>query len=354
MPLLFASAVTELLAALGPLVATAVVCGVVLRAAHWLLLGRFPQLGNERKLPRQLAMVFLTLVAVALLALSLPVSDSSRNQVLGLVGLVVSGMFAFSSTTIVANLTAGMMLRVTKPFRTGDFIRVDEHFGRVSERGLLDTEVQTEHRDLIAFPHTYLITHPVTTIRASGTIVSTELSLGYDVHHRQVDELLKQAAAEAGLIEPFVQITELGNYAVTYRVAGLLTEVKSLLTTRSILNRHVLDALHGARIEIASPSIMNQRRIPEDQPILPPADSTPPATPESEQPTAETLAFDKAEQAEAVEIRLEQIEAEIKRLSGEPQNTAGEFLHAPTAEQIKALKEEREALRSQAEQPQQT
>ncbi|MCC5022828.1 MAG: mechanosensitive ion channel [Candidatus Synoicihabitans palmerolidicus] len=167
---------TNLLADLVPLVATAVVCGITLRLVPWLLLERTPHLGNERKLPRQLVVLFLALASIAALALSLPVSDSNRNQVLGLVGLIFSGMFAFSSTTMVANLTAGMMLRVTKPFRTRDFIHVDDHLGRVSERGLLDTEIQTEHRNLVAFPHTYLITHPGTTIRASGTIVSVSLS----------------------------------------------------------------------------------------------------------------------------------------------------------------------------------
>ncbi|WP_221029095.1 mechanosensitive ion channel family protein [Actomonas aquatica] len=342
MPLPLAS-VTDLLAALGPLVATAAICGIVLRIAHWLLLGRFPNLGNERRLPRQLIMVFLALVAIALLALALPVSDSSRNQVLGLIGLIISGMFAFSSTTILANLTAGMMLRITKPFRTGDFIRVEDHFGRVSERGLLDTEVQTEHRDLIAFPHTFLITHPVTTIRASGTIVSTSLSLGYDVHHATIDGLLKQAASDAGLTDPFVQVSELGDYAVTYRVAGLLTEVKSLLTTRSILNRHVLDALHGAGIEIASPAIMNQRRIPEEQPIMPSAATPVSSSTQPEPPTAETLAFDKAEEAEAAEIRLAEIEAEIKRLEADPRATGKDAAPALAAK-IQRLQEERESL----------
>ena len=64
-------------------------------------------------------------------------------------------------------------LRAVRNFRMGDFIRVAEHFGRVSERGLFHTEIQTENRDLTTLPNLFLVTHPVTTIRTSGTIVST-------------------------------------------------------------------------------------------------------------------------------------------------------------------------------------
>lgn len=165
-----------------------------------------------------------------------------------------------------------MMLRLINPLRAGDLIQIIDDFGRVSERGLFDTETQTAHHDLIALLNTYLITNPLKTVRASATIVSTTLSLGYDEHHAKIEKLLKAAATSAGLAEPFVIVTELGNFAISYRVAGLLIEVKSLITTRSNLNREILDTLHGAGGEIASPTIMNQRRLPEDKPIVPPTE----------------------------------------------------------------------------------
>ena len=317
-----------------PLLATGLIGGLLLRFAHWLLLGRSPELSNERKLPRQLFMLFLTFAVGAALAMSLPVSEGNKNQVLGLLGLIVSGLFAFSSTTIVANLMAGGMLRVTRPFRTGDFIRVGENFGRVSDLGLLDTEIQTEHRDLIALPNTYLITNPVTTVRASGTIVSTTVSLGYDVHHARVEPLLEQAAIQCGLSEPFVQVQELGDYSVSYRVAGLLTEVKSLLTTRSELNRHVLDVLHEDGVEIASPAIMNQRRIDETGPIIPVRDR---GAPRVSQSKAEEIAFDKADAAEAREAQRLELEKELAELATTAKSTP-EAKDARLTERIQTLK----------------
>ena len=285
--------------------------GAVLWGAHWYLIGRHIDLSNERKFPRQLVMLGITLLGLVTLVLSLPISESLRNRLLGLIGLLASGILAFSSTTVVANFMAGILLRVTKPFQIGDFIHVGDHFGRVSERGLFDTEIQSESRELIAIPNTYLISNPITTTRSSGTIVSVVLSLGYDVHHARIEALLVKAAHDSGLKEPFVHILELASYSVTYRISGFLEDVKWLITARSNLFRTVLDALHGDGIEIMSPSYMNQRRVPEGKQAIPATDQGE----SSEKPVlAEDIVFDKAEQAEQIEKERQQAAGEIERL----------------------------------------
>ena len=204
-----------------PLLCVAIVSAVVLRGTHWLLIGRHPDLSSERKFPRQIIVLGLLLIGLILAIIVLPVSEAFRDRLLGLIGLLISGIIAFSSTTIVANFMAGILLRITKPFRTGDFVRVGEYFGRVSERGIFDTELQTETRELIALPNTYLISNPVTAVLNSGTIISITLSLGFDIHHSQIEPLLIEAAEKSGLEEPFVHIIEIGNYSITYRISGL-------------------------------------------------------------------------------------------------------------------------------------
>jgi small-conductance mechanosensitive channel len=266
-------------------------------------------------------MLGLTLAGVLAIALALPVSDSSRNQIIALIGLVISGIFAFSSSTIFANLMAGIMLRLTKPFRTGDFINVGEHFGRVADRGLLDTEIQTANRELVAIPNTFMITNPVSVTRSSGTIVSATLSLGYDVHHAKVESLLLAATEECGLSESFVQIMELGNYAITYKASGMLTEVKSLLTARSNLYRCVLDTLHENGVEIMSPAFMNQRRLPDDSRIIP---AKAKKEPSESVPVAENVVFDKAEEAEQVEKVKQQLMDKIQEGKKDLENASEE------------------------------
>lgn len=211
----FLNNMIELITPYIPLLITALSVGVLLWGTHWILLKRHLDLGDERKITRQLIMMGLTVASVVALALALPIDASSRNQIIGLIGLVISAIFAFSSGTVFSNLMAGLLLRATTLFRIGDFIYVHEYFGRVTEKGLFDTEIQAENRELIAIPNIYLVSNPISTVRSSGAIVSISLSLGYDIHHSQVDSLLIKAAEKSGLKESFVQILELGNYSIT-------------------------------------------------------------------------------------------------------------------------------------------
>jgi high-affinity Fe2+/Pb2+ permease len=81
-----------------PLIITAFFSVALLFCVHWILIGRHPEMGNERMFPRHLVMLGLTVACVVGTALALPVSDSSRNQLIGLIGLVISGIFAFLSS----------------------------------------------------------------------------------------------------------------------------------------------------------------------------------------------------------------------------------------------------------------
>lgn len=304
----FPDNMTELVIMFLPLLATCLIVGGALWTAHQLLIARQPGLGNERLFSRQLSLLGMTIAGLLAVILALPVSDSTRNQIIGLIGLLISGIFAFSSSTIFANLMAGIMLRITKPFRTGDFVRIGDYFGRVVERGLLDTELQTENRELVALPNTYMITVPATVTRSSGTIISVTLSLGYDIHHAKLEDYLLRAASDCGLEEPFVQIVELGDFSVTYKISGMLTDVKSLLTARSNLFRYVLDTLHGEGVEIMSPSFMNQRRLADDMKIIPKGNKKQSSDGAS---IVETVAFDKADQAVQNELARQQLIEEI-------------------------------------------
>lgn len=304
-----------------PLIGTSFGVFIVLFVANWALLGRYPEFGNERKLPRQLVMLGLTVTGAVAVAIVLPVSDSTRNQIIALIGVLLSGVVAFSSTTVISNLMAGLMLRMSNSFRAGDFIHVEEYFGRVAERGLFNTEIQTERRNLVYLSNSYLVSHPITVVRTSGTIIAATLSLGYDVHHSRVQSLLIAAAQKTGLEDPFVQIVELGNYAITYRISGLLTEIKSMLTAQSNLHRTILDTLHEEGIEIVSPTFMNQRRVADDAKILPaPLHAVPPLDASEH----EEIVFDKAEKVERREKAKVDLQEQIGKLEKKLESVKGE------------------------------
>lgn len=300
-----------------PLVAVLSITAVAIWIAWWLLLRRVPMMGYESRRTRQLTFLGVVAMLIVTMIVLLPVETSTRDQLLSVFGLVVTAVIGLSSTTFVAHAMAGFMLRSTKSFSTGDFLRSDQHFGRVTERGLLHTEIQTEDRDLTTLPNLYLITHPYTVVRSSGTIVSAEVGLGYGVHHAVIEPLLLSAAKQAGLEEPYVRVMKLGDFAVTYRVSGLLGEAQQLISTRSQLNTAVLDTLHGHGIEIMSPTFMVQRPQPDGPPQVPVSVRTKDRL--ERKSSAEAVAFDKAEAAAekeqvvaALTEQIQQREAELK------------------------------------------
>ena len=285
-----------------PFLAVVALAVAALALANWFLLRQRSDLGAEARFPRQLLLMAMTSVGLVLLILLFPMSETTREQILSLIGLLLTAVIALSSTSFVSNIMAGLMLRVIKSFRPGDFIRIGDNFGRITERGLVHTEIQTQNRDLTTFPNLFLITNPVTVMRSSGTIVSTTLTLGYDLPRGRIETLLIKAAEASGLQDAFVQIEDLGDFSVSYRVAGFLPKVKHLLTVRSDLRKQVLDILHGSGIEIVSPTFMNQRRLADGVRVIPQADlGRPTEKPSPAEKVPEQLIFDKAEEAEKLE-----------------------------------------------------
>lgn len=322
-----------------PLFLTVIISAFGLWLSNRILIKKASLFGNEGLFYRRLIILGLMLAALIAVILAIPINPSSRNQIIALVSLLISGIFAFSSGNIFSNLMAGILLRVTEPFKIGDFIYVDDFFGRVSERGLFDTEIQSESRELIAIPNAFLLSRPIKTVRGSGAIVSVNLSLGYDVNHVKVEELLLKAAKRSKLSDPFVHIIELGDFTVNYRLSGLLSEIKGLITARSNLYREVLDVLHAAGVEIMSPTVVNQRRIDENAKVLPEAKIK---TKVKKKVVAEDIVFDKAEKAVQTDQEKEALLKEIQSLEdsiSEVKDEEKEALKAQHELKIEELKE---------------
>lgn len=321
---------------------------VVLELAHRALLRRASAPRGEARIGRQLVFFALCCVSAVALIIALPLAEGTRGQVLSLFGLVFTAVVGLGSTTLFSNAMAGFMLRTMHGFRPGDFIEVEGRLGRVTERGLFHTEIQTEYRDLCTFPNLYLATHPVQVIRASGTMVVGEVSLGYDVPHGTITRLLERAAQEAGLSEPFVRVMALGDFSVTYRVSGFLTEVKHLLSARSKLNTCMLDALHEGGVEIVSPTFMNQRVLDPSVPVRPRGGGR--GEPEDDS-SPESVIFDKADTAERLEDlkrRLEDLRAQAKEADAAG-GEEGKARAAKLRERAERLEAAIEARRAESE-----
>ncbi|MEM6512113.1 MAG: mechanosensitive ion channel family protein [Pseudomonadota bacterium] len=293
-----------------PLLATILVVTIVLSLMNRTLRRRWKD-QPDAQFKFQMIMMLSSFVALLMIVVALPISDALQSQLLSLIGLLLSAAIALSSTTFIGNIMAGIMLKVIRSTRPGDWITLGDITGRVTEMDLLHTEIQTEYRDLVTVPNLSMVTQPLHVVRASGTVISAEVSLGYDIPHQKVRQSLSEAAERAGLTDVFVHVRELGDFSVQYKVAGLLTDVSSLISARSSLRTEMLDCLHHAGIEIVSPSFMNQRPQDTDKPVIPVVART---LPDESAPAAEAVIFDKAASAATIESVKQSIEAINKQI----------------------------------------
>jgi small-conductance mechanosensitive channel len=283
---------------------------------------------SRERIIQQIIYILVIVIGLILTIFTLPINVEDKNLVLTFVSIVIGAIITFSSTTFVANAMAGIMLRMINPFRVGDFIKTDGTFGRVTEIYFLNTQVQSIDRDLITIPNLTLVSKPLKTIRSSGTIITTSVSLGYNIPRVKIEKSLLQAAEITGLENPFVHVEKLGDFSISYKVGGLLKDVDRIITTRSDFKKNVIDNLHNSDIEIVSPTYMNQRVFSEDYVCMPPKEDAR-KVPKEKEPEVQTeeIIFDKAIMAQMLDriytiadklpARRKDMEDKIKEIADE-------------------------------------
>ncbi len=300
---------------------------------------------TDKALIRSIVLFLIAFIGILSVILALPMESEQKGQLTSLIGIVLSAVLGLSATTFIGNAFAGIALKLRNSFKPGDFIEVNGIFGRVTERGLFHTEIQTIDRDLTTLPNMSLANNSVKVTRQSGTIVSVECSLGYDVNRIKIEEALLKAAIDCGLIEPFVHIISLGDFSIVYRVNGLLENIKSIVSSKSRLTGHVIDCLHEAGIEIVSPNFMNQKQVGEA--VFIPKKHRSKMKDINKENLPEDIIFDKAEEAEGIEKRKEiiaELDAKIKKGNQELKSAENKEHKESIEKKIEKTKELKEKI----------
>lgn len=261
---------------------------------------------DRQNLYKGVVNIFFVLLAIVIFILSLPVSENAKSQILSLLGIVLSAGIALSSTTMLGNLIAGFMNTNANRFKSGDLIEIENIKGRITKKSFFYTEIQLPDSNFTTIPNLYLATRPLTNTRKSDTIISTEVSLGYDVSRKLISQALKDAALKTGLTKPYVYIISLGDFSIVYRISGFLEDTDNYFSTSYSLNKYVLDALHNQNIEIVSPNFINQRQIGDKEFI-----SKHQSNPQTEENPNENQIFDKAKTFEKLESTKEKLQKEL-------------------------------------------
>ena len=267
---------------------------------------------STKYISENLVSIAILLIGTLIFILSLPIDKNLKGQILSFLGIIISAGIALSSTTILGNLIAGFMnSTMNRSMKNGSMIKVNDIQGRVTSRGVFHTEIQLEDSNFISFPNLFVASNPIKIYRDDKTVISTTVSLGYDVSRTIIEKALKKAATDTNLTDPYVYITDLGDFSITYKIHGFLDNSDKYYSTHSLLNCKVLDALHEEKIEIVSPTFMNQRK--SDETIFIPRKEKKVEIKQTEHP--EDKVFDEAIKSEKVEQKVESLDTLEQRKS---------------------------------------
>ena len=168
---------------------------------------------------RSAVKVVLILLLILMAASALGVDVTAVIALFSVVGLAVS--LALQNT--LANLAGGIMLLVSHPFETGDYIESDGVQGTVSGVDLAYTAVTTNDNKEIYIPNSQLSGAKIVNYNRLGRRrIDASYSASYDAPTDQVKAALREALARFPKIlpdpEPEICLTQFGDSAITYVV----------------------------------------------------------------------------------------------------------------------------------------
>lgn len=207
---------------------------------------------------RLLIITFAAIVAFPYL----PASDTPAFKG---VSIFIGVIFSLSSTSILGNIIAGIVLTYMRSFSNGDSIKVNDIVGDVVEKNLFTIKLKTSKNEIISIPNSSMLSANIlnytNSIKKDKLIITTTVMIGYDIAWQKVYECLINAALSTQNIldnpTPFVLQTKLDNFYVSYQVNAYVTTEKGMGSIYSELHQNIQDEFNKNGIEMVSPNFNN-------------------------------------------------------------------------------------------------
>ena len=196
----------------------------------------------------------LILVIIAALG-KLGIPTTSVTALIGGAGLAV----ALSLKDQLSNFAAGALIILFRPFKVGDFIRVNGFEGIVREIKMVQTSLSTPDNEEVVLPNSMVMSNSIVN-RSSLSLCRAQVVVGVDYacDLKVAKDAVLRAATEHSLCvqtkerPAVVYITNLGDSAIEITLWAW-TQEENLGPFRFALNEQVVENLRAANINIPFP-----------------------------------------------------------------------------------------------------
>jgi small-conductance mechanosensitive channel len=237
--------------------------------------------------------ILQAIVWIFALAMAFPYLPGANTDAFKGLSVLVGLMVSLGGASVIGQAFNGLILMYTRAYRAGEYVRVGDVEGTVTDLGLFTTRIRTGLGEDITLPNSGVMAASIKNysraVPGTGYVVETQVTIGYSAPWRQVQAMLLEAARRTADIvadpAPIVRQTALSDYYVEYRLAAY-TPVESPARRIDVLNRlhgSIQDVFNEYGVQIMSPHYMGDPAAPHVVPKkdwfaapAPPPDGTKP------------------------------------------------------------------------------
>ena len=219
------------------------------------------------------------------LVMAYPYLPGSESEAFRGVSVLVGLMLSLGASSIVSQGASGLILTYSRTIRAGEYVRIGDVEGTVSDLGFFNTRIRTGMGEEVTLANSNVFTSVTRNYsrpaHGLGYILDTTVTIGYDTPWRQVEAMLLEAArrTEGIASEPVPRVfqTSLSDFYPEYRLVCLATpeQPKPRAVALSDLHAHIQDVFNQYGVQIMSPHYVqdpqSEKTVPEARKYSAPA-----------------------------------------------------------------------------------
>jgi len=204
--------------------------------------------------------VQVVVYAIAAYAIVDMTIDPSREQMIAFAGLFGAAM-GFGLKELVADVLGGLAIVIERPYRIGDKVSIDTHYGEVVDIGIRSTQLLTLDDDLITVPNHVFFQDSIVNANAGSAemLVTVEFHAALDADPTTASRIIEEALATSQYVyvtDAHPVVTRLDNSPFYYTITGkaYVNDLRNEAVFRTDVSERVLTAFHKQGIDPPPPA----------------------------------------------------------------------------------------------------
>jgi small-conductance mechanosensitive channel len=207
--------------------------------------------------------IVVAAIWVFAVVMAYPYLPGSGSEAFKGVSVLIGLMITLGGSSLVGQAASGLILMYSRTVRVGEYVKIGDQEGTVSELGTFTTRIRTGLGEEVSMPNSLVLGNVTKnysrTVRGPGYIVDTTVTIGYDTPWRQVEAMLIEAARRTpGVLAtpaPRVFQTALTDFYPEYRLVCQAIPSEPLPRAEVIARLHanIQDVFNEYGVQIMSP-----------------------------------------------------------------------------------------------------